>query len=81
MEFTGVELATPVEKVTTGLVEKAAAGGRLTGEGGRSAVVLRRGGDVGRRSESAMEREALWRAWSSRRRGGARLWSVVAALR
>jgi hypothetical protein len=40
VEFTGVELATPVEKVTTGLVEKAAAGGRRSGEGGRSAAVL-----------------------------------------
>jgi hypothetical protein len=46
VEFAGgAELATRVEKTMTGLMEKAAAGGR-------------RGGDVGRRSRGTMEREA-----------------------
>ena len=40
VEFTGVELTVLVEKAMTGLVEKAAAGERRGGEGGRRAAAL-----------------------------------------
>jgi hypothetical protein len=50
-------------------LEKVAASERLSGEGGRPATTLGRGGDAGRRSRGAMEREAWWRARSSRRHG------------
>jgi hypothetical protein len=46
VEFTGVELAAPVEKATAGPVEKATAGKRRGGEGGRRSAVIWRGGDA-----------------------------------
>jgi hypothetical protein len=67
VEFTNVELAgdmelaTLVEKVAAGPVEKAMAGGRRGGEGERWAAVLWHGGDADRRSGGAMEREERWR--------------------
>ena len=54
MEFIGVELAggaelaSPMEKAAAGLVEKVAAGGRRSGEGGRPAAALGHDGDGGR---------------------------------
>jgi hypothetical protein len=54
-------------KAKAGLVEKAAAvralekattGRRRSGEGGRPVAALGRSGDVGRRSQGSMEREA-----------------------
>jgi hypothetical protein len=73
MEFTSVELAgcaelaTPMEKATTGLVEKVAVGPRAgEGRGGRGGAVEReedrllgRGGDIGQRSGGTMERGAV----------------------
>jgi len=44
---------------------------RRGGEGGRWAVALWRGGNVGWRSGGAVEREARWRMRSPRRRGRA----------
>jgi hypothetical protein len=72
----GAELTAPVEKATTGLVEKATAGGRRSGEGGRPAAALERGGDVSWRSKGAMEREARW----PRRHDRARSQSTIMTL-
>jgi hypothetical protein len=46
VEFTGVELATSVKKAMVGPVEKATAGERHGGEGGRRSAVIWRGGDA-----------------------------------
>jgi hypothetical protein len=86
VEFTGVELtsgaelAAPLEKAASSLVEKAAVvralekvttGGRRSGEGGRPAAALGHCRDAGRRSGGVMDREARWRARSPRQCGGA----------
>jgi hypothetical protein len=70
--FTDVELAGDMELATP--VEKATAGGRRGGEGGRQAAVLWCRGDASRLSRGAMEREARWRGrrdGEHGRRGGA----------
>jgi hypothetical protein len=92
----GAELATLVEKVVTGPVEKAVVG-PCVGEdrGGREArwrgmkmgccaLVQRRCRPAEWRRDGeggTVEREARWRASSPRRHGGVRSWRAVAALR
>jgi hypothetical protein len=79
VEFTGVELATPVEKAVADLacavtarvekavraLEKDAAGRRRDGDRGRQATTLGRSGDAVQRAQGRRGR-------TSRRRGGAR---------
>jgi hypothetical protein len=58
-----VELATPLEK--------AAMGGRRSGEGGRPAAMLGRSRDVGRWSGGTMKRETRSPRWrGAAKRGG-----------
>jgi len=82
VEFTGVELAASMEKVAAGPVEKATAGlHALEGRGGRVACGeggrwLPRSGAVEMPASGAeaVEREAQWRASSSRQRCRALSW-------
>jgi hypothetical protein len=71
MEFTGVELAAPVENATTGLVENAAADEKCSGDGERSAVALGCSEDVDWWSGRAMERKARWSVVVERYHGAA----------
>jgi hypothetical protein len=71
VEFTGVELATPVEKAMAGLLEKAAAG-KWRGElGGRWVVVLWHGGGATWQTRGVVESTVAAPRW----RGGVWLWS------
>jgi hypothetical protein len=69
MEFTGVELAVPVENATTSLVEKATVDEKCSGDGERSGVAFVCSRGVNRRSGGAMEREVRWSAVAERCHG------------
>ena len=85
MEFTGVELATPVKKAATSLMEKATAG-RSSGEDGprwAAMVGRRRHGEGERRTTmlGAVEMPTGGRSLDDVKNAEVARWSTITALR